>query len=230
MERRQRQKLAAYFSIAIIVMFWASKIRFIFSVADHPVLPLPEAFLRVMIMNSIAILVIASLTWLEGESYAGMGFSQKRIGKQLLVGVLLGPVSFLFHQIIAAPIASALVPGSEPITITAWFQDLDYIPMLFVMAVYGGGIGEELRRVFVLTRFEKLWGRPGLAIALVAHAVAFGAAHLYQGLQAAISVGILNLALSLIFLRRRSAIEMITAHATFDFIGITLGYLLLYKG
>ena len=102
--------------------------------------------------------------------------------------------------------------------------------MFFVMAIYGGGIGEELRRVFVLTRFEKLWGRLGLAIALGAHAVAFGAAHMYQGTQVAIGIGISNLAVSLVFLRRRSAIEMITAHATFDIIGITLGYLILYKG
>ncbi len=230
MEHSSRQKLAAYISIAIIVTFWTSKIRFIFAVADRSVLTLPETFLRVMIMNSIAILVIASLTRLEGESYAGMGFSRKRIGKQLLVGVLLGPAILLFSQVIVGPIVRALVPGPDPITITEWFQALKYIPMFFVMAIYGGGIGEELRRVFVLTRFEKLWGRPGLAIALVAHAVAFGAAHLYQGTQVAIGIGISNLAVSLVFLRRRSAIEMITAHATFDFIGITLGYLILYKG
>ena len=114
MEHSSRQKLAAYFSIAIIVAFWASKIRFIFAVADRPVLTLPEAFLRVMIMNSIAILVIAVLTRFEGESYAGMGFSRKRIGKQLLVGVLLGPAILLFSQVIVGPIVRALFPGPDP--------------------------------------------------------------------------------------------------------------------
>ena len=125
---------------------------------------------------------------------------------------------------------SKLISGPAPIQITEWFQDLNYIPMWFVMVVYGGGIGEELTRVFVLTRFEKLWSRPGLAIAVVAHAATFGIAHLYQGIPVAIELGISNLVLSLIFLRRRSAIEMISYHITFDFIGITLGYLMLYKG
>lgn len=230
MEATQKRAWAAYFSIVMIVGFWLSTIRFVGARGARPLLSLPEAFARVLILNTVIITVITALTKFEGSSFSEMGFRREKLKQQFIVGLFLGPLTFVFYQVLLNPIAEALVPGPAPLSIVEWFHDLDYIPLWFIMALYGGGMGEELTRVFVLTRFEKLWGRPGLAIALALHAAAFGAAHLYQGPQAALGLGIFNLALSLVFLYRRSALEMILAHATFDLIGITLGFLTFYEG
>ena len=229
MKSGRRWTIVSYVSIAIIVAFLASAVRFLGAIGELPMVALPEVFWRVVFKNTIILGVIAILMRLEGDGFAGLALSRKRLGRQMLFGVILGPVMLIFGQVLVTPIVSAVVPGPSPVTITAWFQDLSYIPLWAVLIVYGGGLGEELTRVFVLTRFEKRWGRPGLALAILAHATAFGMAHLYQGIQVAIGLGISAVVYSLIFARRRSAIEMITAHITFDAIGVTLGFFMFYN-
>ena len=46
----------------------------------------------------------------------------------------------------------------------------------------------------------------------------------YQGLDSAIGTGIQALLFILIYLRKRRALEVVTAHAVYDIIGITIAY------
>ena len=75
---------------------------------------------------------------------------------------------------------------------------------------------EELQRIFIFTRFEKWLGRPGLILGIVLSSVMFGVGHLYQGLGIAISTAVSGVIFALVYLRRRSALEPITAHALSD--------------
>jgi membrane protease YdiL (CAAX protease family) len=95
-----------------------------------------------------------------------------------------------------------------------------------LVGILGGGLTEELSRIFVLTRFEKAFQRPGLYVALIFSSVIFGIGHLYQGTGAAISTGIYGVVIGLIFIRRRSALEVITAHAFSDVLAILAATLL----
>src|SRR5262249_51644010 len=97
-------------------------------------------------------------------------------------------------------------------------------PMWFASAIVGGGYGEELGRAFVLTRFEKAFGRPGLVIALVVDTIVFGIGHLYQGPSSAIIAGCSGLALAFIFLWRRRVIDAMAVHALFDLMGIAVAF------
>ena len=85
---------------------------------------------------------------------------------------------------------------------------------------------EEGMRVFGLTRFEKVFGRPGLATAAVVGSIVFGINHLYQGVDSAIGTGVQALLFILIYPRRRRTLEAVAAHAVYDIIGITIAYVI----
>jgi len=106
------------------------------------------------------------------------------------------------------------------------FDNIYFLPAWIFIAIFKGGFAEELWRIFTLTRFEKCCGKSGLLLALIFGAVIFGVGHLYQGVGGVISVAIVGLLYGLVYLRRRRAFEAVVAHATFDLIGITLGYMI----
>src|SRR5205085_1551 len=91
----------------------------------------------------------------------------------------------------------------EPRNLLAWLP----------IGIFGGGVVEELQRIFIFTRFEKRLGRPGLIFGIVLSSTMFGLGHRYQGLAIAISTAVSGLVFAFVYLRRRSALEPITAHA-----------------
>jgi membrane protease YdiL (CAAX protease family) len=90
------------------------------------------------------------------------------------------------------------------------------------MSVLGGGLGEETVRAFVLQRFERYLG--GIALGLLLWSIAFGMMHQIQGLDKAITVGLLGLLLGLIYIWRRDPLAAITAHAGFNVVQTLLAY------
>jgi membrane protease YdiL (CAAX protease family) len=90
---------------------------------------------------------------------------------------------------------------------------------LFALVVFvAGGLREELQRAFLLHRFEVWLGGP--AVGLVVTSVGFGAGHVFQGVDAAITTGLLGAFWGAIYLRRRSAAAPIVSHAGFDLVQI----------
>ena len=53
--------------------------------------------------------------------------------------------------------------------------------------------------------FEKMFGKPGLIIALILSSIIFGAGHLYQGMRGLISISIIGFLYALVYFRKRSA-------------------------
>jgi membrane protease YdiL (CAAX protease family) len=96
--------------------------------------------------------------------------------------------------------------------------------------VVGGGFTEELQRAFVLTRFERAFGKAGLVVALLIDSDCFGVGHLYQGYSGAVSAGITGLLLGLVFLHRRRVADAMVAHAGYDLIGVAAAYALYARG
>jgi membrane protease YdiL (CAAX protease family) len=87
------------------------------------------------------------------------------------------------------------------------------IVLAFVVTV-AGGLREEIQRAFVLHRFEKTLG--GAAFGLVLWSLAFGVGHLAQGRDVAIATAALGAFWGLIYLRRRSVVSPVIAHAGFN--------------
>jgi membrane protease YdiL (CAAX protease family) len=83
-----------------------------------------------------------------------------------------------------------------------------------IVVIIAGGIREEVQRAFLLHRFDVWLGGP--AVGLVVTSVAFGAGHLLQGADAALTIGLLGAFWAAVYLRRRSAIAPMVSHAGFD--------------
>lgn len=83
-----------------------------------------------------------------------------------------------------------------------------------VVVVVAGGVREELQRAFLLRRFEHYLG--GGTVGVVVASVAFGAGHLIQGADAAITTGLLGAFWAIVYLRRRSVVAPVVSHSGFN--------------
>jgi membrane protease YdiL (CAAX protease family) len=189
-------------SLGAIVLYWIYQI-----VSQRPDAPLPAHFStlvwRIACTKIIVLATLFLLLQLEGEGFNELGLSVREWPKHLGVGLLFGLVMFVALNVSLGSVMSSLLPrtaASGPSILTFFKQR----------------VVEELQRIFIFTRFEKWLGRPGLVLGIVLSSVMFGLGHRYQGLGIAISTAVSGVLFALVYLRRRSALEPITAHAFSD--------------
>jgi membrane protease YdiL (CAAX protease family) len=149
--------------------------------------------------------------------------------------VLFGHRPVVGEAVLGVPLAAmALVAGGAIIvTIQRFAPSLHTVPdnplqdllqrprdaWLFALVVFvAGGFREEIQRAFLLHRFDVWLGGP--IVGLVVTSVGFGAGHLFQGVDAAITTGLLGAFWAAVYLRRRSAAAPIVSHAGFDLVQI----------
>ena len=162
----------------------------------------------------------------SGETFADLGLSRRGLGRSILVGLGFALVFFVVINVGINPLVGGLLGGSADARVRELFRDYGDAPWWVGTAIVGGGFAEELTRVFVLTRFERLLGRAGLVLALVVDSAVFGLGHLYQGTSGAVSAALTGLLFAFVFLRRRRATDAMAAHAWFDLLGIAAAYAL----
>lgn len=225
---------ALYISLGVIVLIWARKvIRNTFFIDD--ILRLFESVENILldsiIMGIFTVIVVTVLLRLSGERYRDLGFDTHNIRRQLGFGILFGVLIFIFDTFISTPIVEGLLPktSAQGIDMGRLFTDIYLLPLWILVALFKGAFSEELWRIFALTRFEKWLGKTGLVLALILGSIAFGFGHLYQGLSGLITIAIIGFLYALVYLRRRRALEAVFAHATFNMIGVILGYI-MYGG
>lgn len=171
--------------------------------------------------------VIVSLRLLkEGPSYLrteprdpkraiaiGIGWG---LGIFLVATFSIGPMLRLFHRPVDA--GAALAP---------LFADPSNLPGWILLCLFGGGFIEELQRIFCMRIFEDRFGENGLLFAIAATTLIFGFGHLYQGVNNSITIGLTGLCYALLYDRTREPLVPMAAHATFDLLGVGLGFYLL---
>ena len=81
-----------------------------------------------------------------------------------------------------------------------------------------GGIREEIQRAFLLHRFDRWLGGP--IVGLLITSVGFGAGHLLQGADAALTTGMLGAFWGYIYFLRRSCVAPMVSHAGFDLVQV----------
>ncbi len=231
---------AIYLSIGIIAIGWIQKIfNFLStkpSLAEQWGLKvklsenLMQASLYILTVGVFTFLLVYYLLKLTNENFGSLGFNKNKLGKQIFIGALFGIGIFALETFLISPVLESLLPNAaaEGENIKYLFSKLYYIPILLFMGIFKGGFLEEIWRIFVLTRFEKAFKTAGLIFALIFFSVMFGLGHAYQGTSGIISTAILGLLDGLVYLRKRNAMEAVTAHAVFDLIAMTLGFILYY--
>lgn len=191
---------------------------------------LPKASMYIISFGIVSFLIVLFLLRRSGESFNDLGFTKERLLGQLGKGALFGLLIFILSTFLINPIVEAIFPKSESDSIVKLFATPGNIILLAFLSVFKGGFLEEFFRIFELTRFEKTFGKTGLVIALTGSSFAFGLGHAYQGMSGIASTAITGLLFALVYLRKRSAIEAISAHTMFDWIALILGSLLYYGG
>jgi len=231
---------AVFLSIGIIVIGWIQKIFNYLSakpsLAEQWGLKvrlnenLMQASLYIITVGVFTFLLVYYLLKLTNENFGSLGFNKNKLGRQIAIGALFGIGIFALDTFLISPVLESLLPNAaaEGENIKYLFSQLYYIPILLFMGIFKGGFLEEIWRIFVLTRFEKAFQTAGLIFALVFFSVMFGLGHAYQGTSGIISTAIIGLLNGLIYLRKRNAMEAVTAHAVFDLIAVTLGFILYY--
>jgi membrane protease YdiL (CAAX protease family) len=229
--RKLSASSALFISLGVIVLMWTRKvIRNTLFIDD--ILRLFESVESVLldsfIMGLFTLVIVTLLLRLSGERYKHIGFDTRNLRRQLGFGILFGVLIFLFDTFVSSPLIEGLLPSTsaQGVDMGRLFTDISLLPLWILVALFKGAFSEELWRVFALTRFEKFFGKPGLILALILSSVVFGFGHLYQGLSGLITIGIIGFLYALVYLRRRSALEAVVAHATFNMIGVVLGYIM----
>lgn len=208
-------------SLALIGMHWA------YLLLDHPMTPvLPPTFaelaLKIVLNKLVLFTILAVLLSLEPQGWAGVGITSQDWPKHLAIGIGIGMLMFIILNVGLTAALEAILPRpsqSGP-SIVSYFAELRNLLVWLPIGVFGGGVVEELERIFIITRFEQWQGRPGLILGILLSSAMFGLGHLYQGLGVAISTAISGVVFTLVFLRRRSALEAITAHAFSDILAM----------
>ena len=204
-------------SLGVIVLHW------IYQLVDGrhgPHLPahFADLVLRIALQKLVTFGVIVLLLRAQGEGLGALGLTRESWPKRLALGLAIGVAMFvglnalldsLLNSIFPRPAASG--PG-----IMAFFRSPANLAAWLPIGIFGGGVVEELERIFVLTRFEGWLGRRGLVLGVVLSSAMFGFGHLYQGVGTALGTMVAGAVFSLVYLRRRSALEPIAAHAVSD--------------
>jgi membrane protease YdiL (CAAX protease family) len=192
--------------------------------ATNPDKTLNIGFIVTLSLIDAVLLVGLMLAFLRahGESPRQVFFGRRPVmdeavhGLPLIVAAIFIGVAVLMTIQVVAP--SLHTVANNPL------RDLIRSPrsaLLFALVVVvAGGIREEIQRAFLLHRFEVFLG--GSTVGIVVASAAFGAGHLLQGADAAITTGLLGAFWGVVYLRRRSVIAPMVSHAGFDLVQILL--------
>ncbi len=215
---------ALQLSLLVIVFYWVYQL--ILAPTHHiENTSFTDFASRIAVIKCIHLLTIIVLLKLEQESWKNLGFTFKNWKKQLLFGVLGAVVMFLLISVGLNSVLGSLFPKpSGSGNLLDYFTEPQNLYIWLALGIAGGGFVEELVRIFILTRFQKKFHQCGLYFALICSSVVFGVGHLYQGTGSAISTGISGLILGIVYIKRRSALEVITLHAFTDVFGILAAY------
>jgi membrane protease YdiL (CAAX protease family) len=165
----------------------------------------------------LLIVLMVILTRAHGETVSGLWLGQRPKTREALLGLALVPVVFMLVVL--------LLNGIQ--RYAPWLHNVATNPLeelaaggrlnaaLFgIVAIFAGGVREELQRAFLLRRFERHLG--GAVVGVVVLSALFGAGHFVQGGDAMIVTGTLGVFWSVLYLKRRSSIAPIVSHAGFN--------------
>ena len=164
----------------------------------------------------LLIMLMIVLMRAHGESPAALWVGSRPVRREALIGLLLIPVVF-FAVVILLNLLRLIAPGLHNVAQNP-LEQLARTPrnaMIFgAVAIFAGGVREELQRAFLLDRFEKHLGGPIVGFFIIS--IGFGLGHIVQGWDAVITTGVLGAFWAVIYLRRRSSVAPMVSHAGFN--------------
>ena len=160
--------------------------------------------------------LMVALTRARGERVADLWLGRRRVMSEALYGARLIPVVFLL-VVVVLNLLRVLAPWLHNVP-TNPLEQLAGTPeraaIFAVVAIFAGGVREEMQRAFLLRRFEQHLGGAGVGVVLLS--IGFGLGHVVQGWDAVITTGLLGAFWAVLYLRRRSSVAPLVSHAGFN--------------
>jgi membrane protease YdiL (CAAX protease family) len=165
----------------------------------------------------VLIVLMVILMRAHGESATELWLGRRRVRHEAVLGLLLVPVVFVAVVVLLNGLRLLMpwlhnVP-TNPLEQLAGNTAFD-AAMFGLVAIFAGGVREELQRAFLLHRFEQHLGGANLGVLVLS--VAFGFGHVVQGWDAVITTGALGFFWAVLYLDRRSSVAPIVSHAGFN--------------
>jgi membrane protease YdiL (CAAX protease family) len=216
------RRLSRHLSLFVIFASWILGLLRHWSPREITGWTLGHLFKVALLQTAVTWVFVFLLLRNDRQKTSDLGLRKAQLRSSFLPGICFGLVIFAICNIFTPWLARHWLTDSNAAQTANWFRGIEAIPIWIFLGWLAGGLTEELSRAFVLTRFEKSFGRAGLIIAIILSSIIFGLGHLYQGQVAAFSLSIGGAFFGLVYLRRRNCWEAAISHATFDTIGITL--------
>jgi membrane protease YdiL (CAAX protease family) len=195
------------------------------------VLGLPIGFPEMGVIGAFAIAIVVPLIARKHGSYRDMGFRSpdswsELIGRTFVYGIVIQ----LAFTVIIEPGLTQIT--EQPVDISV-FDGVrgDFGAFLLLLAIgwgVGGFLEEMTFRGFVVGRVRWLLGSGVAAtwIAVLAAAVPFGIAHLYQGVTGMLATGLIGFTLGAVYVYHRCNLwYAIFTHGFINTVGITAMYM-----
>ena len=165
----------------------------------------------------LLIVLMIFLMRAHGESASTLWVGHRPLKKEALLGLALIPFVFLM-VVVLLNVLRLWAPWlhnvpSNPLEELAAGGAMN-AAMFALVAIFAGGVREELQRAFLLHRFEQYLG--GAWVGVIVLSVAFGLGHFVQGWDAAITTGTLGAFWAVLYLKRRSSVAPVVSHAGFN--------------
>jgi membrane protease YdiL (CAAX protease family) len=188
---------------------------------------LQDMFLYPLVVGTLGVIWLIFLhTTLCGERLSSFNLRSASLLSDLAAAISLTLLTFGWMVVESVTIRQWLPrepPAPEILDLIRGVAGNPWLLVLWLGPVVWIGVAlfEELSRVFLLTRLWSLSSRPAAQwAALLFSALLFGAAHLYQGIAGAVSVGVIGLIWGLAYFLWGRVWPLIIAHALFDSIQV----------
>lgn len=174
------------------------------------------------ILRDIALVcLILYFLWRNCESVARIGWTRSQWRKEVLLGMLLFP-AFSYGSILVesglqhigfsvpkTPLPS-LVPG----------RSVEQSILALILVAIVAMAEETIFRGYLILRLRAVTGSSAIAVILSAIVFSFG--HGYEGSAGVLTVGVMGLALALVYVWRQSLVAPVVIHFLQDFVAILL--------
>lgn len=165
----------------------------------------------------LLIVLMVVLTRAHGDSVSELWLGRRPVLREALLGIAFVPIVFMLVLVLLNVLR----------LVAPWLHNVQTNPLedlarggamnavaFGLVAIFAGGVREELQRAFLLRRFERHLG--GGAVGVVVLSLLFGLGHLLQGWDAAIATGVLGAFWAVMYLWRRSSVAPLVSHAGFN--------------
>lgn len=219
--RARFPRKAALLEVLVFLFLIVPSMALSFFVTRQGRVDFPFIAVSTILRDLALVCLILFFVWRNGEPVSVLGWRPRHLGKEILLGILLyfplvwaiGWLESLLHE---AGLPEPATPGPSFFDIRGRWEVVLAIVLVIVVAVSE----ETIFRGYLILRLRTATRSTTAAVVLSSMIFALG--HGYEGSLGVVTIGVMGLILSLIYLWRKSLVTPIALHFLQDFLAIVV--------